>query len=153
VLPNGWQQVPPVQVAPLPEQQVVPAGHASPGCRQMFERQTPPRHSNPEQQSALPEQVASAPRQHLPLTQATPLQQSPFVEQVPPIGRQQIVLGLSGNSKSQSVGPPSWQHWSRVLQMRPRPRQIPPLGWQTQSPGLISSQFPSQHWFWPSSHR
>ncbi len=144
MLPNCWQQVPPVQVAPLPGQQFVPAGHASPGCRQMFERQTPPRHSNPEQHSELAVQVASAPRQHLPLTHATPLQQSPFPEQVPPSGRQQMVLGLSGDSSSQTVWPPVWQHWSLLEHNRPRERQLP-LGWQTQSSGLISTHVPSQH--------
>ena len=79
MLCNGWQQVPSVQVA-FPGQQLVPAGQASPGCRQMFERQTPPRHSNPEQHSEEAVQVASAPRQQRPPVQATPPQQSPLVE-------------------------------------------------------------------------
>jgi hypothetical protein len=124
VLCNGWQQVPPVQLA-FPGQQLVPAGQASPGCRQMFERQTPPRHSNPEQQSALPEQVASSPRQQRPPLHATPSQQSPLPEQAPPSGRQQIVVGLCGNGSPHFVGPPSWQHWSLRSQSRPRARQTP----------------------------
>jgi hypothetical protein len=138
------QQVPSVQVAPLPGQQLVPAGQASPGARQMFERHTPPRQSNPEQHSDEAAQVAPSPRQHLPLTQATPLQQSPLPEQEPPTGRQHIVRGLCGESPAQSVGPPVWQHWLRLSHNRPKLRHVP-VGWQTQSPRLISVHSPSQH--------